>query len=166
MRQQFRPHLLELPLLLSELRVHPGNDILQEGSLLHRGFLLLCQTVLHYRERAELSEVSGELLHLLGDNGERPGWWNRTINVARNQRSKNMFICAILNERNTKVYLAWDVALLTTSISSFFSRFRCWIWSSWSFLISEIDFLDCKYSKYSGQIFCSFLVHCYTEHFL
>lgn len=40
--------LLKLSLLLAELSVHPGNDVLQVSSLLHRGFLLLGQSVLHH----------------------------------------------------------------------------------------------------------------------
>lgn len=39
--------LLELPLLLAELSVHPGDDFLEVRSLLRRGLLLLGQTLLH-----------------------------------------------------------------------------------------------------------------------
>lgn len=42
------PDLLKLSLLLTELSVHSGNDFLQVSPLLHHGFLLLGQTVLHH----------------------------------------------------------------------------------------------------------------------
>lgn len=39
--------LLELPLLLAELSVHPGDDFLEVRPLLRRGLLLLGQALLH-----------------------------------------------------------------------------------------------------------------------
>lgn len=39
-------------------------------------------------------------------------------------------------------HLVCDVALVTASISSSFSFFRCWICSSWSLFISRMDFLS------------------------
>lgn len=44
-------------------------------------------------------------------------------------------------------YLVWDVALVTASISSSFSFLSLWIWSSWSFFMSKIDFLYGKIGK-------------------
>lgn len=44
---QLDSDLLELPLLLAQLSVHPGDDFLEVRPLLHRGLLLLLQTLLH-----------------------------------------------------------------------------------------------------------------------
>lgn len=43
----FDSDLLELPLLLAELSVHPGDDFLEVRPLLRRGLLLLGQALLH-----------------------------------------------------------------------------------------------------------------------
>lgn len=87
--------------------MHPGNDVLQEGPLLHRGFLLLRQTVLHDREGAELSQLRGEMLHLLGDGREGPGRGNGTVNALETRERRPRFTRAASNmteERKKKTH--------------------------------------------------------------